>query len=162
MQSYRYGNKQNFAFGDSATYYQIRILSKVPEASVEIYAGATDMNPSVTDSSPIFQISNGQEIRAHDLPPLVVLGRLNENPIIIRTKSPQNLPIDDVLRFEVSKLPDVMDIDDTQKCFFPNLTVSGPRVISSKFFPSREIFKKDSKEQFQIKNVQLFRIFKHY
>ena len=88
-------------------------------------------------------------MKAHDLPPLVVLRRGIDDPILIKTQSPENLPIDDVLRFEVSTLPDIMDFDDSQTCLFPSLQILGPRVISSKFFPNQDVFRKTSKENFQ-------------
>ena len=97
-------------------------------------------------------------MKAHDLPPIIVMRRLTNNPILIKTQSSKNLPIDDVLRFEVSKLPDIMDFDDAQTCLFPPLQVLGPRVISSKFFPTRDAFRKQSKENFQ-KNQLGFIIF---
>ena len=87
-------------------------------------------------------------MKAHDLPPIIVMRRLTNNPILIKTESSGNLPIDDVLRFEVSKLPDIMDFDDAHTCLFPPLQVLGPRVISSKFFPTRDVFRKQTKENF--------------
>ena len=94
-------------------------------------------------------------MKAHDLPPIIVMRRLTNNPILIKTQSTENLPIDDVLRFEVSKLPDNMDFDDAQTCLFPPLQVLGPRVISSKFFPTRDVFHKQSKEYFQKNHLSL-------
>ena len=88
-------------------------------------------------------------MKAHDLPPLIVLRRGKDNQILIKTQSPGNLPIDDVLRFEVSTLPDIMQFDDAQTCLFPPLQIFGPRVISSKFFPNQDVFRKTSKENFQ-------------
>ncbi len=88
-------------------------------------------------------------MKAHDLPPLIVLRRGKDNKILIKTLSPENLPIDDVLRFEVSSLPDIMDFDDAQTCLFPPLQMFGPRVISSKFFPNQDVFKETSEENFQ-------------
>ena len=88
-------------------------------------------------------------MKAHDLPPLIVLRRGKDNKILINTQSPENLPIDDVLRFEVSSLPDIMDFDDAQTCLFPPLQMFGPRVISSKFFPNQDVFKETSEENFQ-------------
>ena len=93
-------------------------------------------------------------MKAHDLPPLIVLRRGKDNPILIKTQSPENLPIDDVLRFEVSALPDIMDFDDAQTCLFPPLQIFGPRVISSKFFPNQDVFRKTSKENFKKKSVK--------
>ena len=91
-------------------------------------------------------------MKAHDLPPLIVLRRANDPKILIKTQSPENSPIDDVLRFEVSALPDIMDFDDAQTCLFPSLQIFGPRVISSKFFPNQDVFRKTSKENF--KNIR--------
>lgn len=59
-ESYRYGSQQDFAFGESDLFYQIRILSKKIDASVEIYGSSTHMNPTVTDLKPIFKIDKGQ------------------------------------------------------------------------------------------------------
>ena len=87
-------------------------------------------------------------MKAHELPPLIVMRRHKDYRIIIKTHTSENLPIDDVLRFEVSKLPDIMDFDDAQACLFPPLQVLGPRVISSKFFPSRDVFYQHSKANF--------------
>ena len=58
-------------------------------------------------------------MKDHDLPPIIVMRRLTNSPILIKTQSLGNLPIDDVLRFEVSKLPNIMDFDDAQTCLFP-------------------------------------------
>ena len=91
-------------------------------------------------------------VKAHDLPPLIVRGRYTD-PIKIETMNPENLPIDDVLQFEVSELPDIMNIGDVATCLFPPLHVSGPRIISSKFFPSREIFWQQTQEIFQKRKI---------
>ena len=65
-ESYRYGTQQEFAFGESGLFYQIRILSKEIDASVEIFGGSTHMNPTVTDSKPIFKIDKGQQLKVWD------------------------------------------------------------------------------------------------
>ena len=97
-----------------------------------------------------YQNRSGIPEKAHDLPPLIVRGRSTPSPIVIETLHPENLPTDDVLQFEVSKLPDIMEIDD-ETCLFPALYVLGSRVISSKFFSSREIFWKETEESFSKK-----------
>ena len=100
----------------------------------------------------LYQHPSGIPEKAHDLPPLIVRGRSTPSPIVIETLHPENLPIDDVLQFEVSKLPDIMEINDVDEtCLFPPLHVLGSRVISSKFFSSREIFWKETEESFSKK-----------
>ena len=99
-----------------------------------------------------YQHRSGIPEKAHDLPPLIVRGWSTPSPIVIETLHPENLPIDDVLQFEVSKLPDIMEIDD-ETCLFPPLHVLGSRVISSKFFSSREIFWKGTEESFSKKQT---------
>lgn len=64
--SYRYGTQQEFAFGESGLFYQIRILSKKIDASVEIFGGSTHMDPTVTDSKPIFKIDKVQQLKVRD------------------------------------------------------------------------------------------------
>ena len=64
--SYRYGTQQDFAFGESDLFYQIRILSKKTDASVEIYGSSTHMNPTVTDLKPIFKIDKGQQLKVRN------------------------------------------------------------------------------------------------
>ena len=104
-----------------------------------------------------YQHRSGIPEKAHDLPPFIVRGRSTSSPIVIETLHPENLPIDDVLQFEVSKLPDIMEIDD-ETCLFPPLYVLGSRVISSKFFSSREIFWKETEESFSKKaNFERFK-----
>ena len=63
--------------------------------------------------------NRSSHMKDHDLPPIIVMRRLTNSPILIKTQSLGNLPIDDVLRFEVSKLPNIMDFDDAQTCLFP-------------------------------------------
>jgi hypothetical protein len=150
--SYRHGTEQSISFGESGSFYQIRILSKASDASVEIFGGSNNMHPIVTEFDPIFKLDEGQQLKVHELPPLMVMCPPT-GQIVITTKSPENSPIDDVLRFEVSKLPDIMDFDDSQTCLFPPLKISGPRVISSKFFPSTEIFLKESQCLFRINSL---------
>ena len=65
-ESYRYGTQQDFAFGESDLFYQIRILSKKTDASVEIFGSSTHMNPAVTDLKPIFKIGKGQQLKVRN------------------------------------------------------------------------------------------------
>ena len=65
-ESYRYGTQQIVSFGESENYYQIRILSKQIDASVEIFGSSTHMNPHFTDSKPIFKIDKGQQLKVRD------------------------------------------------------------------------------------------------